>query len=121
MSVDAAFFDAWWSGSLKIGSAWPFVSIVSDLNSTFQWLENGNLLTETLPRSLHGREDFDGIICGAPAMDYTGLVATFFAWFGAVEKALDCIECGECLEKCPQNIEISERMLEIAKELSKKE
>ena len=25
-------------------------------------------------------EDFDGIICGAPAMDYTGLVATFFAW-----------------------------------------
>ena len=25
-------------------------------------------------------EDFDGIICGAPAMDYTGLVGTFFAW-----------------------------------------
>lgn len=25
-------------------------------------------------------EDFDGIICGAPAMDYPGLVATFFAW-----------------------------------------
>ena len=32
-----------------------------------------------------------------------------------------CIECGECLEKCPQNIEISERMLEVKKELSKKE
>jgi feruloyl esterase len=25
-------------------------------------------------------EDFDGIICSAPAMDYTGLVGTFFAW-----------------------------------------
>jgi feruloyl esterase len=25
-------------------------------------------------------EDFDGIISGAPAVDYTGLVATFFAW-----------------------------------------
>ena len=24
--------------------------------------------------------DFDGIIVGAPALDYTGLVATFFAW-----------------------------------------
>jgi tannase/feruloyl esterase len=25
-------------------------------------------------------DDFDGIISGAPALDYTGLVATFFAW-----------------------------------------
>jgi feruloyl esterase len=25
-------------------------------------------------------QDFDGIISGAPALDYTGLVATFFAW-----------------------------------------
>ena len=25
-------------------------------------------------------KDFDGIISGAPALDYTGLVATFFAW-----------------------------------------
>ena len=25
-------------------------------------------------------EDFDGIICGAPALDYTGLVATLFSW-----------------------------------------
>jgi hypothetical protein len=24
--------------------------------------------------------DFDGIISGAPALDYTGLVATHFAW-----------------------------------------
>lgn len=30
-----------------------------------------------------------------------------------------CIECGECLEKCPQNIEISERMKDVAGELSK--
>jgi hypothetical protein len=28
----------------------------------------------------HYPEDFDGIISGAPAVDYTGLVATFFAW-----------------------------------------
>ena len=25
-------------------------------------------------------DDFDGIIAGAPALDYTGLVATFFSW-----------------------------------------
>ena len=31
-----------------------------------------------------------------------------------------CIECGECLEKCPQNIEISERMKEVAEELNAK-
>lgn len=30
-----------------------------------------------------------------------------------------CIECEECLEKCPQNIEIAERMKEVAEELSK--
>jgi len=30
-----------------------------------------------------------------------------------------CIECEECLEKCPQNIEISERMKEVAEELEK--
>jgi hypothetical protein len=28
----------------------------------------------------HYPEDFDGIISGAPAVDYTGLVATYFAW-----------------------------------------
>ena len=33
-------------------------------------------------RSIPGAEweDFDGIISGAPAVDYTGLVATYFAW-----------------------------------------
>ena len=30
-----------------------------------------------------------------------------------------CIECEERLEKCPQNIPILERMLEVAEELSK--
>jgi predicted aldo/keto reductase-like oxidoreductase len=30
-----------------------------------------------------------------------------------------CIECGECLEKCPQDIDISERMKEVAEELGK--
>jgi len=29
-----------------------------------------------------------------------------------------CVECGECLEKCPQNIPISDRMQDIASELS---
>ncbi|MEE8400062.1 MAG: 4Fe-4S dicluster domain-containing protein, partial [Desulfobacterales bacterium] len=32
-----------------------------------------------------------------------------------------CIECGECLEKCPQNIPISDRMQDISDELSKEE
>ena len=30
-----------------------------------------------------------------------------------------CVECGECLEQCPQNIEISERMKDVAEELAK--
>ena len=30
-----------------------------------------------------------------------------------------CVECGECLDKCPQNIEISERMKDVAEELAK--
>ena len=30
--------------------------------------------------ALRHPKDFDGIISGAPALDYTGLVATFFAW-----------------------------------------
>jgi len=32
-----------------------------------------------------------------------------------------CAECGECLDKCPQNIQISDRMKEVAEELSKLE
>ena len=35
------------------------------------------------------------------------------------EAAEFCIECGECLEKCPQKIEISERMKDVAAELAK--
>ena len=38
---------------------------------------------------------------------------TFFAWFGgAVEKALDCIECGECEEKCPYGLPTREMIKE---------
>lgn len=33
--------------------------------------------------------DFDGIIMGAPALDYTGLVATFFAWLTEVNTGPD--------------------------------
>ena len=29
-----------------------------------------------------------------------------------------CIECDECLEKCPRNIPIPKRMAEVAEELS---
>jgi hypothetical protein len=32
-------------------------------------------------------DDFDGIISGAPALDYTGLVATFFAWVTQADTA----------------------------------
>ena len=35
------------------------------------------------------------------------------------EAAEFCVECGECLDKCPQHIEISERMKEVAEELAK--
>ena len=33
--------------------------------------------------------DFDGIIMGAPALDYTGLVATFFAWMAQANTGAD--------------------------------
>jgi feruloyl esterase len=33
--------------------------------------------------------DFDGIISGAPALDYTGLVATFFAWIDKAHRNAD--------------------------------
>ena len=33
--------------------------------------------------------DFDGIIMGAPALDYTGLVATFFAWLTQANTGAD--------------------------------
>jgi feruloyl esterase len=33
--------------------------------------------------------DFDGIIMGAPALDYTGLVATAFAWFAQANTGAD--------------------------------
>jgi predicted aldo/keto reductase-like oxidoreductase len=32
-----------------------------------------------------------------------------------------CVECGECLDKCPQKIAISDRMQDVADELSKKQ
>ena len=31
--------------------------------------------------------------------------------------ASQCIECGECVEKCPQNIEIPDRLAEVAEEM----
>jgi len=34
-------------------------------------------------------KDFDGIISGAPALDYTGLVATFFAWVAKANTGAD--------------------------------
>jgi uncharacterized protein len=35
------------------------------------------------------------------------------------EAAEFCVECGDCLEKCPQRIEIPERMKDVAAELAK--
>lgn len=34
-------------------------------------------------------KDFDGIISGAPALDYTGLVATYFAWVTKADTGAD--------------------------------
>jgi feruloyl esterase len=39
--------------------------------------------------ALRHPKDFDGIISGAPALDYTGLVATFFAWVTKANSGLD--------------------------------
>ena len=39
--------------------------------------------------ALRQPEDFDGIISGAPALDYTGLVATSFAWIVQANTAAD--------------------------------
>ena len=48
------------------------------LKSYFQGCSTGGRMA--LMEAWKYPEDFDGIICGAPAMDYTGLVGTFFAW-----------------------------------------
>jgi hypothetical protein len=32
----------------------------------------------------------------------------FYSWLDEKTKADQCVECGECLEKCPQHIEISD-------------
>jgi predicted aldo/keto reductase-like oxidoreductase len=37
-----------------------------------------------------------------------GLAQMFYSWLDEKERANLCIECGECLEKCPQRIEIPE-------------
>jgi Tannase and feruloyl esterase len=39
--------------------------------------------------ALRNPKDFDGVISGAPALDYTGLVATFFAWVTKVNTGPD--------------------------------
>jgi feruloyl esterase len=41
-------------------------------------------------------QDFDGIVAGAPALDYTGLVATQFAWYVQANKRADG---GEILDR----------------------
>jgi predicted aldo/keto reductase-like oxidoreductase len=37
------------------------------------------------------------------------------------QRASGCVECGECIEKCPQNIEIPEELKEVHKVLGKEE
>ncbi|HUV06494.1 MAG TPA: aldo/keto reductase [Spirochaetia bacterium] len=41
-------------------------------------------------------------------------------WAGVIEglKAEECVECGECIPKCPQNIPIIEQLKEVARMLS---
>jgi len=36
------------------------------------------------------------------------LARMFYSWLDEKERANLCTECGECLDKCPQNIEIPE-------------
>ena len=37
-----------------------------------------------------------------------GRARLFYSWIEEEKRAQACIECGECLEKCPQHIEIPE-------------
>jgi len=37
-----------------------------------------------------------------------GQAKLFYSWIEEEKRAQSCIECGECLEKCPQGIEIPE-------------
>ena len=44
----------------------------------------------------------------------------FYAWLDEKARADQCIECGECLEKCPQHIEIPEWMKVVHEALGQK-
>ncbi len=35
-----------------------------------------------------------------------GRAKMFYSWVEEEKRAPSCIECGECLEKCPQHIDI---------------
>ena len=41
-------------------------------------------------------------------------------WMDAGSRASACIECGECLDRCPQQIPIPERLKEVDKALARK-
>ena len=45
----------------------------------------------------------------------------FYAWLDEKARADQCIECGECLEKCPQQIEIPEWMKTVHEALASHE
>jgi len=44
----------------------------------------------------------------------------FYAWLDEKARAGQCIECGECLEKCPQHIDIPEWMKKVHEALGQK-
>lgn len=45
----------------------------------------------------------------------------FYAWLDEKTRADQCVECGECLEKCPQGIEIPEWLKKVHEVLGQKE
>jgi len=50
-----------------------------------------------------------------------GRAKMFYSWMEEEKRAQACIECGECLEKCPQGIEIPEWLKKVHEVLCQEE
>lgn len=91
-------------GSSVFDGRWAYDDPVAEVDWGYRAVHETQAVTKTVIKAYYGKEpaksyfqgcstggrmalmeaskypeDFDGIICGAPAMDYTGLVGTFFA------------------------------------------
>lgn len=92
-------------GSSSVDGRWAYDNPVAEVDWAYRAVHETQAVTKAVIKAYYGKapeksyfqgcstggrmalmeawkypEDFDGILCGAPAMDYTGLVGTFFAW-----------------------------------------